>query len=86
MGYEPDLFFAPAEGDHPDGYYRQSERLAEDAKYDGLSKEECPHKWSILLYDSEGNVIGKYNLGCNGHFEGKSIEYVKQAMEEGRLW
>ena len=83
VGYEPDLFFAPAEGDHPDGYYRQSERLAEDAKYDGLSKEECPHKWSIPLYDSEGNVIGKYNLSCNGHYEGMTLEEIKAALERG---
>lgn len=83
VGYKPDLFYAPAEGDHPDGYYRQSERLAEGAKYENLSKKECPHQWSILLYDSEGNVIGNYNLGCGGHFEGMTLEEVKEAMERG---
>ena len=83
VGYEPDLFFVPAEGDHPDGYYRQSERSAEYAKYKDLSKEECPHKWSIPLYDSEGNVIGKYNVSCGGHHEGMTIEEAKAAMERG---
>lgn len=84
VGYEPDLFFAPAEGDHPDGYYRQSERKAAGAKFEGLSKEECPHTIGIPLYDSDGKVIGLYNIGCNGHFytPGMTLEEVLASVEE----
>ncbi len=84
VGYVPDLCYVAEEGDHPAGYIRQSERSAEDAKYTGLSKEECPHTWSISLYDSEGKVIGKYPLGCAGHFytPGMTLEEVQASMEE----
>ena len=84
VGYEPDLDYVAEEGDHPAGYIRWSERQAEDAKYDGLSKEECPHVWSISLYDKEGTVIGTYNVGCVGHFEGMTLEEAKAAMEAGQ--
>ena len=53
---------------------------------DGLSKEECPHEYTYYLYDKEGNVIKERKATCSGHFEGKSKEYVQQAIEEGRLW
>ena len=88
VGYEPDLFWVPdtyiaetGEG-LPEGYYRQSEREAESAKYNGLSREKCPHEWSIPFYDSEGNVIGKYELGCGGHFEGMTMEEAKKIMAD----
>lgn len=88
VGYEPDLFWVPdtyiaetGEG-LPEGYYRQSEREATSAKYEGLSREACPHKWTIPFYDSEGNVIGEYELGCNGHFEGMTLEEAKKIMED----
>ncbi len=88
VGYEPDLFWVPdtyiaetGEG-LPEGYYRQSEREAESAKYDGLSREKCPHEWSIPFYDSEGNVIGEYELGCGGHFEGMTMEEAKKIMAD----
>ncbi len=78
VGYEPDLFYMPDRG-----YYRQSERLAESAKYEGLSKEECPHTWSIPLYDSEGKVIGEFELNCGGHYDGMSMEEIMAAWERG---
>lgn len=88
MGYKPDLCWFPdtyipdtGEGYH-EGYYRRTEREAEDKKYGGLSREECPHTWSIHYYDSEGNVIGDYELGCSGHFEGMTIEEAKKIMAD----
>nr|WP_325238792.1 hypothetical protein [uncultured Oscillibacter sp.] len=88
VGYKPDLCWFPdtyipdtGEGYH-EGYYRRTEREAEDKKYGGLSREECPHTWSIHYYDSEGNVIGDYELGCSGHFEGMTIEEAKKIMAD----
>lgn len=88
VGYEPDLFWVPdtyiaetGEG-LPEGYYRHSEREAKWAKYEGLSREACPHEWTIPFYDSEGNVIGEYELGCGGHFEGMTLEEAKKIMED----
>ena len=88
VGYEPDLFWVPdtyipetGEG-LPEGYYRRTERKAEAAKYDGLSREECPHNYSIPFYDSEGTVIGEYPLFCGGHFEGMTMEEAKKIMAD----
>ncbi len=83
VGYTPDLLYVAEEGDHPAGYYRQTERTAAAAKMDGLSKEECPHTVGIPLYDSEGKVIGSYNIGCAGHFytPGMTLEEVLESVE-----
>ena len=88
VGYEPDLFWVPdtyipetGEG-LPEGYYRRTARKAEAAKYDGLSREECPHNYSIPFYDSEGTVIGEYPLFCGGHFEGMTMEEAKKIMAD----
>ena len=88
VGYEPDLCWFPdtyipetGEGYH-EGYYRRTERAAAWAKYEGLSREECPHTWSIPYYDSEGNVIGDYELNCGGHYEGMTIEEAKKIMAD----
>lgn len=80
VGYEPDL------RNQLDGYIRAAERQAAADKLNGLSKEECPHEYTYNLYDQEGNVIRVEKDSCQGHFEGKSFEYVKQAHIEGRLW
>ena len=80
VGYEPDL--VPSEG----AYVRWKEYNEAPKALDGLSKEECPHEYTYFLYDKEGNVIQERKSTCNGHFEGKSMEYVQQAMIEGRLW
>ena len=80
VGYEPDL--VPSEG----GYVRWKEYNEAPKALDGLSKEECPHEYTYYLYDKEGNVIKERKATCSGHFEGKSMEYVRQAMIEGRLW
>ncbi len=84
VGYIPDLLYVAEEGDHPAGYYRQSERAAAAAKFEGLSEEECPHTLGIPLYDSEGGVIGSYNIGCAGHFykPGMTLEEVLGSVED----
>lgn len=80
VGYEPDLEV------EEEGYVRMAEKQAAGDALDGLSKEECPHEYTYPVYDKEGNVIREAKGTCGGHFEGKSMEYVKQAMIEGRLW
>lgn len=80
VGYEPDL--VPSEG----GYVRWKEYNEAPKALDGLSKEECPHEYPYYVYDLDGNVIKEGKATCGGHFEGKSEEYVRQAIEEGRLW
>lgn len=84
VGYIPDLLYVAEEGDHPAGYYRPSERASAAAKFEGLSKEECPHTIAIPLYDSEGKVIGSYNIGCAGHFytPGMTLEEVLGSVED----
>ena len=84
VGYVPDLLYVAEEGDHPAGYYRQTERSAATAKMDGRSEEECPHTIGIPLYDSEGKVIGSYNIGCAGHFyaPGMTLEEVLESVED----
>ena len=85
VGYAPDLLYVPEEGDHPVGYYRQSERTAAETKMEGLSKDACPHTIGIPLYDAKGNVIGEYQIGCSGHIAGSgmSIEDAMAAAEKG---
>ena len=85
VGYAPDLLYVPEEGDHPVGYYRQSERTAAETKMKGLSKDACPHTIAIPLYDAKGNVIGEYQIGCSGHIAGSgmSIEDAMAAAEKG---
>ena len=80
VGYEPDL------QNQLDGYIRAAERQKAADALMGLSKEECPHEYAYSLYDKEGEVIREEKDPCQGHFEGKSMEYVRQAIEEGRLW
>ena len=90
VGYWPDLE-AMAEyppENRPAGYIRQSELDAGGKALEGLSKEECPHEYAIPLYDKEGNVIGEYKVGCNGHYEteGLSMEEVRKLLEQGPTW
>ena len=80
VGYEPDLEV------EEEGYVRMAEKQAGFDALVGLSKEECPHEYTYPVYDKEGNVIREAKGSCQGHFEGKSKEYVRQAMIEGRLW
>ncbi len=69
VGYWPDLEHLAAypPEDRPEGYIRGSELHAEGKKLNGLSEKECPHEYTIPLYDSEGRVIGEYKAGCGGH-------------------
>ena len=90
VGYWPDLE-AMAEyppENRPAGYIRDSELQAGGKALEGLSKEECPHKYAIPLYDKEGKVIGEYKVGCNGHYdtEGLSMEEVRKLLEQGPTW
>ncbi len=80
VGYAPDLEV------EEEGYVRFAEKQAAGDALDGLSKEECPHEYTYPVYDKEGEFLREAKATCHGHFEGKSEEYVRQAIEEGRLW
>lgn len=80
VGYAPDLEV------EEEGYVRFAEKQAASDAMVGLSKEECPHEYTYPVYDKEGEFLREAKAACHGHFEGKSREYVQQAMEEGRLW
>lgn len=82
VGYAPDLEV------EQEGYVRFAEKQAAGDALDnlGLSKEECPHEYTYPVYDKEGEFLREAKGTCSGHFEGKSREYIEQAMIEGRLW
>ena len=80
VGYAPDLEV------EEDGYVRFAEKQAASDALVGLSKEDCPHEYTYPIYDKEGEFLREEKGTCAGHFEGKSREYVRQAIEEGRLW
>ena len=80
VGYAPDLEV------EEEGYVRFAEKQAASDALDGLSKEECPHEYTYSIYNKEGEFLREVKATCQGHFEGKSKEYVRQAMIEGRLW
>lgn len=80
VGYAPDLEV------EEDGYVRFAEKQAAGDALDSLSKEECPHEYTYPVYNKEGEFLREAKGTCQGHFEGKSKEYVRQAMIEGRLW
>ncbi len=80
VGYAPDLEV------EEEGYVRFAEKQAACDAMVGLSKEECPHEYTYPVYDKEGEFLREAKAACHGHFEGKSMEYVRQAMIEGRLW
>ena len=82
VGYDPALVYLaeyPQE-DRPAGYFRASEREA----VPNLPKDQCPHNFTIPLYDSEGTVIGEYKVACRGHddMSGMTIEDAKAALEQ----
>ena len=80
VGYAPDLEV------EEDGYVRFAEMQAASDALGGFSKEECPHEYTYPIYNKEGEFLREGKGTCPGHFEGKSMEYVAQAMIEGRLW
>ena len=86
VGYWPDLDHLAAypPEDRPEGYIRQTELHAEGKKLNGLSEEECPHEYTIPLYDSEGKVIGEYKAGCGGH-ESSGITMTPKEAQEAYL-
>lgn len=88
VGYAPDLQHMaayPHEG-RPEGYIRDSELQAGGDALEGLSEEACPHEYEIPLYDQEGNVIGVYRGGCQGHLDttGMTVEEAKAALEKAQ--
>ena len=90
VGYMPDLHHLaayPPEG-RPEGYIREAELHEAGTALRGLSKEECPHWYSIPLYNSEGNVIGEYKVGCEGHYdtEGLTPEEADEVIMRGPTW
>ncbi|MEY8388599.1 hypothetical protein AALC17_15150 [Oscillospiraceae bacterium 38-13] len=90
VGHMPDLHHLaayPPEG-RPEGYIREAELQKGGEALKGLSKEECPHWYSIPLYNSEGNVIGEYKVGCEGHYdtEGLTPEEAREVIMRGPTW
>lgn len=90
VGYMPDLQYLaayPPEG-RPEGYIREAELHEAGTALRGLSKEECPHWHSIPLYNFEGNVIGEYKVGCEGHYdtEGLTPEEAREVIMRGPTW
>ena len=89
VGYWPDLEHLAAypPENRPEGYIRLSELQAGGDALKGLSKEECPHEYFIPLYNSEGEVIGKYRNECDGHFDttGMTMEEVREAIIRGDI-
>ena len=89
VGYWPDLEHLAAypPENRPEGYIRLSELQAGGDALKGLSKEECPHEDFIPLYNSEGEVIGKYRNECDGHFDttGMTMEEVREAIIRGDI-
>lgn len=86
VGYVPDLHSMaeyPPEG-RPAGYIREAEL---NAAVPDLPEDQCPHTFSIPLYDSEGEIIGEYKVSCGGHHDttGMTLEEVRKAYEEGRM-
>ena len=102
VGYSPDLMGGIGTyGEH--GYIRRSEmpgpRMFEDDAtdfaessrlYDKWAKENPP-PWTLNVYDSEGNVIGEFEMGSSDDVddilstldtEGMSIEEVKTLVGE----
>lgn len=74
VGEAPSLTAAVGtNGEH--GYIRRSDERF--VPHD-LPADQCPHTFTIPLYDSEGTVIGEFSLSCGGHVStaGKSIDEV----------
>lgn len=79
VGYHPDL--VRAKGTHGElGYTRETDVYALPHN---LPADQCPHEFTVPLYDSEGNVIGEFPVGCGGHFSGgMTIDEAKEALAE----
>ena len=81
VGYAPDLVSAQGtQGES--GYIRDAEIDA----LPNLPKEECPHTFTVPLYDSEGRVIGEFAVSCGGHYsETMTLEEARAAALEGSV-
>lgn len=81
VGYAPDLVSAQGtQGES--GYIREAEIDA----LPNLPKEECPHAFTVPLYDSEGTAIGEFSVGCGGHYsETMTLEEARAAALEGSV-
>lgn len=83
VGYYPDL--CETIGDHnKEGYVTYEDFHVKPASRH-LLEAECPHEFSIPLYDKEHNQIGTRTDPCNGHYAetGMSIDEVKAALAAG---
>lgn len=80
VGYGPDL--RSASGTRGElGYVRNSDIAA----IPQFTADECPHEFTVPLYDSEGAVIGEFPVSCGGHLNpaatGMTIEEAKAALD-----
>ena len=83
VGYYPDL--CETIGDHNKEGYVTYEDFHVKAVSRHLLEAECPHQFSIPLYDKEHNQIGTRTDPCNGHYAeaDMSIDEVKDALAAG---
>nr|WP_325185748.1 M56 family metallopeptidase [uncultured Oscillibacter sp.] len=83
VGYYPDL--CETIGDHNKEGYVTYEDFHVKAASRHLLEAECPHEFSIPLYDKEHNQIGTRTDPCNGHYAetGMSIDAAKAALAAG---
>ncbi len=83
VGYYPDL--CETIGDHNQEGYVTYEDFHVKAVSRHLLEAECPHQFSIPLYDKEHNQIGTRTDPCSGHYAeaGMSIDEVKAALAAG---
>ena len=83
VGYYPDL--CETIGDHNKEGFVTYEDFHVKAVSRHLLEAECPHQFSIPLYDKEHNQIGTRTDPCSGHYAeaGMSIDEVKAALAAG---
>lgn len=80
VGYEPDLVAASGTNGERGYVCNEDEQFIPH----NLPASECPHEFTIPLYDSEHNVIGEFSMSCGGHFSGgMTIEEAKAALAAG---
>lgn len=82
VGYAPDLH--KATGTHGEsGYTRNTDIYA----IPQFTADECPHEFTVPLYDSEEHIIGAFPVSCGGHLNpaatGMSVEEAKAALDNG---
>ncbi|MDO4316150.1 MAG: M56 family metallopeptidase [Oscillospiraceae bacterium] len=84
VGYSPDLHRAGGTKGEI-GYTKHSDIFA----IPQYTADECPHEFTVPLYDSEENIIGAFPVSCGGHLDpaatGMTIDDAKTAIAGGAV-